>query len=54
MSNTVKEKLNWISISVRLSRKSYFPGAVVSGILTIEPTLEESTGEYISFITAQV
>ena len=54
MTEAVAKKNNWISMTVRLSRKTYFPGAVVSGVLTIEPSTEESLEEYISFITIQV
>lgn len=47
-------KDNWISVTVRLSRKAYFPGAIVSGLLTVEPNSNESEGEYISYISIQV
>ena len=43
-----------LSVCVRLSRKAYFPGAVVSGIVTLEPVRETETGEYLSSISAQV
>ena len=43
-----------LSVCVRLSRKAYFPGAVVSGIVTLEPIRESETGEYLSIISAQV
>ena len=45
---------NWLSITVRLSRKSYFPGATISAMVSIEPVKDSEEGEYISYITAQV
>ena len=45
---------NWLSITVRLSRKSYFPGATISAIVSIEPVKDSEEGEYISYMTAQV
>lgn len=45
---------NWLSITVRLSRKSYFPGATISAMVSIEPMKDSEEGEYISYMTAQV
>ena len=54
MALTQSESAQWLSVVVRLSRKAYYPGAVVSGVITIEPATESDEGEYISFISAQV
>lgn len=54
MALTQSESSQWLSVVVRLSRKAYYPGAVVSGVITIEPATESGEGEYISFISAQV
>lgn len=43
-----------LSVCVRLSRKAYFPGAVVSGIVTLEPLVASEMGEYLSFLSVQV
>ncbi|KAK8813885.1 hypothetical protein WA556_000456, partial [Blastocystis sp. ATCC 50177/Nand II] len=54
MALTQSESAQWLSVVVRLSRKAYYPGAVVSGVITIEPATESDEGEYISFISAQL
>lgn len=43
-----------ISVCVRLSRKAYFPGAVVGGIITLDPITPSEESEYLSFISVQV
>lgn len=43
-----------LSICVRLSRKAYYPGGVVGGIITLEPIRASDEGEYLSFISVQV
>ncbi|KAK8800946.1 hypothetical protein WA588_001774 [Blastocystis sp. NMH] len=43
-----------LSICVRLSRKAYYPGGVVGGIITLEPIRASDEGEYLSFISVQL
>ena len=54
MALTQAETAKWLFIVVRLSRKAYYPGAVVSGVITMQPAVESEEGEYISILSAQV
>lgn len=54
LNNPTRMSQSALSICVRLSRKAYYPGGVVGGIITLEPIRASDEGEYLSFISVQV
>ena len=54
MALTPTTDKKWIAVVIKLSRKAYFPGAVVSGVMTVKPVRDDGHEEYLSFISAQV